>query len=160
MKEERLVHKRSLAALLGLTLLLGGCASTQRQITDSGVSATLPPAAQPYTAPVGDAALDYTAQVELMLPSRDHSRLLAQQLELTLNHGQHPAETVLRALFSFEANRQVDALGGDVRLQLAGVNPVEVSCGVCTVTLAASALQLDHPSMSRACPGLAATLAP
>lgn len=72
------MHKRSLAALLCLTLLLGGCTSTQRQITDSGVSATLPPASQPYTAPVGDAALDYTAQVELMLPSRDHSRLLAQ----------------------------------------------------------------------------------
>ena len=65
-----------------------------------------------------------------MLPSRDHSRLLAQQVQLTLNHGQHPAETVLRALFSFEANRRVDALGGDVRLQLAGVNPVEISCGV------------------------------
>ena len=160
MKEERLVHKRSLAALLCLTLLLGGCTSTQRQITDSGVSATLPPAAQPYTAPVGDAALDYTAQVELMLPSRDHSRLLAQQVQLTLNHGQHPAETVLRALFSFEANRRVDALGGDVRLQLAGVNPVEISCGVCTVTLAASALQLDHPSFYRACQGMAATLAP
>lgn len=154
------MRKRFLAALLCLTLLLGGCTSTQRQITDSGVSATLPPAAQPYTAPVGDAALDYTAQVELMLPSRDHSRLLAQQVQLTLNHGQHPAETVLRALFSFEANRRVDALGGDVRLQLAGVNPVEISCGVCTVTLGGLGLQLDHPSFYRACQGMAATLAP
>ena len=133
-----------LTALLCLTLALSGCSATVDQVSRQGGSATLPPAAQPYSAPVGDASLDYTALVELYLPSLDGTHLIAQQAQLTLNRGRHPAEAVLRALFTYEGNRQVQSLGEDVSLQLAGVNPVEISCGVCTVTLAASALMLDH----------------
>ena len=149
-----------LAALLCLTLALSGCSSTVQQLSRSGSAATLPPAAQPYTAPVGDASLDYTALIDLYLPSLDGTHLIAQQAQVTLNRGRHPAETVLRTLFTYEANRQVQALGGDVRLQLAGVNPVEISCGICTVTLAASALLLDHGAFYTVCQAIAATLAP
>lgn len=154
------MHRKRLAALLILPLLLTGCSSTQTQIMEQEASVTLPPVSQPYTAPVGDASLNYTAQAELFLPSLSGDQLVAQQVELTLNHGQHPAETVLRALFNFESNRRVQALGGDVRLQLAGVNPVEISCGVATVTLASSALQLSSPAFYTVCQGIAATLAP
>ena len=149
-----------LAALLCLTLALSGCTSTLGQLSSTGSAATLPPAAQPYSAPVGDASLDYTALVDLYLPSMDGTHLVAQQAQLTLNRGRHPAETVLRALFTYEGNRQVQALGGTVRLQLAGVNPVEISCGVCTVTLAASALQLNHDAFYAVCQAIASTLAP
>lgn len=149
-----------LTALLCLTLALSGCSSTVDQVSRQGGSATLPPAAQPYSAPVGDASLDYTALVELYLPSLDGTHLIAQQAQLTLNRGRHPAEAVLRALFTYEGNRQVQSLGGDVSLQLAGVNPVEISCGVCTVTLAASALMLDHGAFYTVCQAIASTLAP
>ena len=153
-------HRRLLAVLLGLTLLLGGCASTQKRAEDSGASAPLPTAAQPYDAPVGDAALDYTALVELYLPSVDGTRLLSQQAQVTLNHGRHPAEAVLRALMTYEGNRLVRPLGDGVQLQLAGVNPVEISCGVCTVTLASTAMQLSHEALYTVCQAMAATLAP
>lgn len=59
---------------------------------------------------MGDASLDYTALVDLYLPSLDGTHLVAQQAQLTLNRGRHPAETVLRALFTYEGNRQVQAL--------------------------------------------------
>ena len=58
-----------LAALLCLTLALSGCTSTLGQLSSTGGAATLPPAAQPYSAPVGDASLDYTALVDLYLPA-------------------------------------------------------------------------------------------
>lgn len=156
------MHKRCrlLAALLSLTLLLGGCTSLQKRATDSGAPAPLPTAAQPYAAPVGDAALDYTALVELYLPSVDGTRLLAQQAQVTLNHGRHPAEAVLRALMTYEGNRLVRPLGDGVQLQLAGVNPVEISCGVCTVTLSSAAMQLSHEALYTVCQAMAATLAP
>ena len=153
-------RRACLAILLCLTLFLSSCSSTVSQISRTGTAATLPPAAQPYAAPVGDASLDYTTLVDLYLPSLDGTHLVAQQAQLTLNRGRHPAEAVLRALFTYEGNRQVQALGGSVRLQLAGVNPVEISCGVCTVTLAASALQLNHGAFYSVCQAIASTLAP
>ena len=93
-------RRSMLAALLCLTLALSGCTSTLGQLSSTGSAATLPPAAQPYSAPVGDASLDYTALVDLYLPSLDGTHLVAQQAQLTLNRGRHPAETVLRALFT------------------------------------------------------------
>ena len=81
---------------------------------------------------------------------------------MTLNRGRHPAETVLRALFTYEGNRQVQALGGTVRSSLAGsVNPVEISRGVCMVYFwSPRALAMNHDAFYAVCQAIASTLAP
>lgn len=150
--------KKALCLFLSLAcaFALSGC-STPLDTPSAPVS-TLPPAVSPYEAPVGDASLEYTATIPLFLPSRDGQTLLAQPTPVSLHHGRRNAESLVRALLTFEGNDQVSALGGGVTLQLYGQNPVEVSGGVCTVNLTSSALQLSASELYTVALSLSATL--
>lgn len=121
-------------------------------------AATLPPAASSHTPPLGDDGMTYTSSQALYLPSHDGQRLLAQYAPVTLSHGQHNAESIVRALLSYPSNALVQELGAGVGLALYGPDPVEVSGGVCTVNLSSSALQLEHNVFYNVCMALAATL--
>lgn len=143
----------SLLLCLAMTAALSGCNSQTAAVT-----ATLPPAQTQFEAPVSDALMDYSRTVALYLPARDGQRLIARYEQLRFSHSQHCAEAVVRALISAPANQQTRALGGNVVLSLHGSNPVTVAGGVCTVNLAASALQLEQNDFYTVCLGLAATL--
>ena len=149
--------KRILCLLLALACLvsLSGC---QRVESNAPAAATLPPAESKFAAPMGDASLYHTATVPLYLPSRDGQRLLTEYVALPLNHGQHSAEAILLALLSQPATAQTQSLGNGISLSLYGTQPVEVSCGVCTVNLATTALQLEQPDLYRVCAAITATL--
>ncbi len=108
--------------------------------------------------PIGDAGLRHEAVVPMYLPSLDGQRLLAFYETMTLSYEQHPAETVLRALLAHPGNSRVRPIGGAVPLSLTGSDPVEVSGGVCTVNLSASALQLSMEQLHTAALAIAATL--
>lgn len=149
--------RRMLCWLLCLCCLVGLSGCTTPAVSPA-VSATLPPAASLYEAPVGDDGMRYSATVALYLPSRDGTRLLARYQTLELTHSRSPAETVVRALLAHPGDQDVMPLGGGVNLTLYGTNPVEVSGGVCTVNLASSALQLEHERFYTVCMGLASTL--
>ncbi|MBQ8200915.1 MAG: GerMN domain-containing protein [Clostridia bacterium] len=148
------MNSRRILCLFLSTLLLTGCVHTPV----AQPSATLPPARQPYEAPIGDVGLNHQSIAALYLPSLDGQQLLTFYEPLTLSHRQHPAETILRALLAHPGNSRVRSLGGEVTLALSGSNPVEVSGGVCTVNLAPSVLQLSTQDLYTVCLAISATL--
>lgn len=145
---------RSLLCLMLCTLLLTGC-TTEPAVMPA---VTLPPVSSGPEAPIGDAGLQHQVIVPLYLPSLDGQSLLTFYEPLTLSLDQHPAETILRALLGHEGNSRVQSLGGASALTLAGSNPVEISGGVCTVNLTASALQLSGQELYTAALAITATL--
>lgn len=146
---------KQLAALLLCAMTLTACAVRETPLPPA---ATLPPVMDDIVAPVGDAALSQAMSVALYLPSRDGQRLICQYERLTLNSGRHPAEAVARALMEHPGNEAAAPLGGSVTLRLSASDPIELSGGVCTVSLTPSALQLDHADLYTACLCLTATL--
>ena len=151
---------KALAALLALcVMLLSSCTTGGIPLQAETVTVTLPLSDNAYVAPIGDAALEYTDEATFFLPRHDSARLASLSQEIALNPSRPAAESVARTLLSHEGTGLVSAIGGPVRLSLYGVNPVEVSNGVATVNLAASALQLDRRDFYLACQALANTLA-
>jgi len=108
---------------------------------------TLPPATVTETAPIGDAALEYTADRTLFLPRYDGTSLISLTDAVSCSAARLDEESVIRALLAHDGTGVADSLGGDVQLSLYGANPVEVSGNVATVNLAASALQLDRKTL-------------
>ena len=153
--------KRLLCSLMLLTLLLflTGCvASNGLPITDGTPAVTLPPAEISYVAPIGDAALEYTAEAVLYLPSHDGISLTPVHTQVSYSPVRPKAENLVRTLLAHPSSKQAASLGGDVKLSLYGISPVEVSRDVVTVNLSASALQLDRSALYLACQAIANTL--
>lgn len=143
-----------LAWLLLCALLLNGCTADAPILP----SATLPPILPGPEAPIGDAGLQRDVIVPLHLPSQDGQTLLTFFETLPLPRDRHPAEGVLQALLEHPGNSRVQPLGGPVTLALSGANPVEISGGVCTVNLSASALQLSTQDLYTVALAITATL--
>lgn len=149
--------KKRLSGLVCLLLcaaLLSSCTAAPSALP----SLTLPPVSAGPEAPIGDAGLQHETLVTLHLPSLDGQTLLTLYQPLHLSYDQHPAETILRALLNHQGSSRVRPLGGNVPLTLAGANPIEISGGVCTVNLSASALQLSSHELYSAALAIAATL--
>lgn len=116
------------------------------------------PASQSYVAPIGDAALEYTADATLYLPRHSGSRLTAIVSPVTFSASRPRAESLVRALLNQSGTSTAAALGGNVKLALYGANPVEVSRNTATVNLAATALQLNRGDLYIAFQAIANTL--
>lgn len=149
------MNKRLLCLLLASLLLLSGCTGAERS---TAAAPTLPPAEAKYAPPAGDDGLAQTVTAALYLPSRDGQRLLTRYVTLSGTGTQHSALTLVQALLAQGATGETRSLGNGIALSLYGDAPVEVSCGVCTVNLAATALQLEQQELFRACAAIAATL--
>mgnify|MGYP002740589128 FL=1 len=152
--------KRALALLLA-ALLPGLCACQAGNglpASEASPEITLPPAVQSYVAPIGDAALEYTADATLYLPRHSGSRLTAVVSPVTFSASRPRAESLVRALLNHSGTSTAAALGGNVKLALYGANPVEVSRNAATVNLAASALQLNRGDLYIAFQAIANTL--
>lgn len=151
MKAKRLI------ALLLCTCLVSSCSAKPEQ-TGATKKATLPAAASPYEAPIGDAGLKREVIIPLYLPATDGQRLLTIYETLPITYSAHPAEAVVQALLQHPGTESVRPLGGGVTLALSGTDPVEVSGGVCTVNLSASALQLSLQDFHALCMAMTSTL--
>lgn len=149
---------------LGLCLALAlatltSCAGNSVPITEDVAPAyTLPPARMPYVAPIGDATLEYTADATMHFPSRDGMTLTTVTTPVACSASRPHAESILRTALTFTGDGLAGPLFGGVDVQLAGVNPVEVSRNVATVNLSAPALQLDRRAFYIACQAIANTL--
>lgn len=119
---------------------------------------TLPPNHTSYVAPIGDAALEYSAEFTLFLPRHDSDRLSGVPTEVMLSASKPIAESIVQALLLHEGDGIVSSIGRSVSLSLYGSNPVELSRDVATVNLAASALQLDRQAFYLACQAITDTL--
>ncbi len=151
--------RRLTPLLFCLVFLLTGCSvNSGLPITDSAPTVTLPPAEVSYVAPIGDAALEYTDEAALFLPSHDGISLIETKTSISFSLVRPEAETIIRNLIAHTGNKEVSSLGGDVKLSLYGANPVEISRNVATVNLSASALQLDRMKLFIVCQAIANTL--
>ena len=146
--------------LLLCGMLLSSCTNSGIPIheSDSSLVLELPPIESQFAAPIGDTALEYTAESSLYLPMHDGSRLITLIEEITYTVARPQAESLVRALLNHPGNGSAAPIGGKVKLSLYGANPVEVSRDVASVNLAASALQLDRKAFYLACQAIANTL--
>lgn len=120
---------------------------------------TLPPARVEYAAPDGDFSTGEAALWTLYLPGKNGMHLVAQHVQNIPGLLQtEELEAVTRELLSYPSNSTVDAVGGDITLNLYGDNPVEYSGGVVTVNLASSALSLSYRAFYTLSLALASTL--
>ena len=140
--------KRGLATLAALcaAVCLTSCTTAGIPVREDQ-SFALPDAQANYSAPIGDAALDYAATAVFYLPRHDGNRLISVTQSITLSEGRMTAESIVRLLLEQAGSAIASPLGGDVKLSLYGANPVEVSGDVATVNLSASALQLDRKTL-------------
>ena len=150
------LRRAALPLLLALALLTS-CAGNGIPL-QTEVTTTLPPAQNNFVAPIGDAALEYVAPTTLYLPRHDGARLTTVTTDVTYSAARPHAESVVRALLGYAGDGVASGVGGDTKLSLYGANPVEISNGVATVNLAASALQLDRKEYYVACQCIANTL--
>ena len=119
----------------------------------------LPPARTAWQAPDGDHFSGEAGLWTLYLPGKNGLNLVAQHVQNVPGILRaEELETVARELLSYPGNQQVDSLGGETELALAGENPVEFSGGVATVNLASSALGLGYRGLYTVSLALAATL--
>ena len=142
MKKKR--HHQNVKILFLLTALiqLSGC--TASIPLRSGTDVTLPPPAQQYEAPQGDAGTGYAQTVLLSLPSTQSGQLQMYPERILLSHTKHPAEFTLRKLFSYIGTTQANPLSESVQLSLIPGSSVEISGETATVNLGAGALALNN----------------
>lgn len=148
---------RFLCMAIVCCLVLSSCAA-QVPVSDTEPTLTLPPVEQKFTAPIGDAALEYTAPATLYLPRYDGHVLGSMTVEVSFSAARPEAESLVRALLSQQETGTLSSLGGGVKLSLFGVNPVEQSRNVVTVNLGASALQMDRKALYIACQAITNTV--
>lgn len=150
-------HSAFAAVLVCLSLFLTGCTAQLPQ-SDTEPTITLPPVQQPYTAPVGDSLLEYTAPATLYLPRYGSHVLGSVVTEVSFSAARPQTESLVRALLNRQESSTHSSLGSGVKLSLYGVNPVEQSRNVVTVNLGASALQMDRKALYIACQAITNTL--
>jgi hypothetical protein len=144
---KQFAQKRSiwlLSPLLAALLVLPGCVRTPAPAPEA---VALPTHSVSFVAPIGDAALEYTGSATLYMPRFGTARLLSITDTVAFSAARLNAESITRALLAHAGNGVAAPLGGEVKLSLFGANPVEVSGGVATVNLSASALQLDRATL-------------
>ena len=116
-----------------------------------GASATLPPFTVEYDAPENDSTPARSTPVKLYLPNEDSSVLVSVDATAAFQPFKWYAEPLLEALFSWRPSSvqpsEARSLPGATHLALNTVNPVEVSGGIATVNLAASAMNLSHEDL-------------
>ncbi|MBP3648362.1 MAG: GerMN domain-containing protein [Clostridia bacterium] len=149
--------KGFLVILLCACLILSSCTG-QMPTSTTEPTLTLPPVEQSYAAPIGDASLEYFSTATFYLPRYDSNLLGAFQAQVPFSAARPDTESLVRALLNQPETGTLSSLGGNVKLALYGVNPVEQSRNVVTVNLAASALQMDRRALYIACQAITNTL--
>ena len=152
-------RKRLLGVLAALcaVVCLSSCTGIGISVAE-GESYILPEPNVRFTAPIGDALLEYQQPAIFYLPRHGGSRLITVTDTIPLSEGRLVAESIVRLLLEQPGSSIASPLGGDVKLSLYGANPVEVSGDVATVNLSASALQLDRQALCLVSHAIANTL--
>ncbi len=137
-----------------LCVFLSGCAAGG-SINKPAV--TLPPASYPGDAPEGDLQGDLAAEQVFYLPSVTEDKLSPFTATVTAHPFRWSLEELTHALLTMDAP-DMSSLPGHDRLSLAAANPAEVSRGIATINLSASALSLSHEELNTVCQAITNTL--
>ncbi len=136
--------------------LLTGCASSIPVRNNDGV--TLPPPAPVAAAPIGDAGEDYAQTVMLCLMSSQSGQLEYYPERILLTPFRHPAEAVLKKLFSHQETTQAKPIAKEGQLSLYPGSSVEISNETATVNLGPGSLILNNEERYTVCRAIANTL--
>ena len=150
------MRKRTGCLLMALCLLtvLSGCA--RRNGEPQAPRQTLAPAFVQWQAPDGDQVIRKTGDYAFFLPEPNRQELGMRSARLKGANLKDTAAELVRRLLA-EVNRN-GALRMERDIELYGETPVEISRGICTVTLSSSALQLGYSDYYKLSLALAATL--
>ncbi len=136
------MRKRILCLLTAVCLAaaLGGCARNSGE--ELQPLQTLAPATVRWTAPDGDRVVREAGEYTIYIPERNQQKLGIRKVRLEETDLKETVGDLVRRVLA-EANSN-GALRVDRDLELHRDLPVEISNGVCTVTLSSSALQLSY----------------
>ena len=143
--------------ILFICVCLTGC-SAGIPITSNSIDMSIQSKPVAPIAPIGDANVTYFEKATLYLPMYSGGYLTNFETEIQYSLSRNRAETLMRNLLAFEGDGYIASLGGETKLSLYGKNPVEVSAGVATVNLGATALQLDKLDLYLAASAICNTL--
>ena len=154
-----MMKQKALCLLLMLCLLAGltGCAVKLPQ-EESAPPPTLPPAEARFTAPDGDGIISGGGEYKLYFPSADGLHLVSRTTVIEPANLIDTTEMIVRQMIAFQGDEEARKLGGSRPLDLYGAHPIEISGGVCTVNLTASALQMSSSEYYKTCIALSTTL--
>lgn len=144
-------------SILCTCALLSGCTASI-PIKQNRPVVTLPPVANEYLAPTGDASDNITQTVQLFLPSPQGGQLSLVPERILVSPTRHPAEYALRRLFTYAGTTQAAPLVSGEPLALQPGSGVEISGGTATVNLSPSALALNSKDRYLAFRAIANTL--
>ena len=134
------------------------CCARNRIDEDRAAPSELPPAEARYVAPDGDEVIAEGGEYRMYFPARDELHLALRTIWLEAADLNDTAEALVRAMIDFEGDGEAKKLSSTRPLDLYGAHPVEISGGVCTVNLTASALQLSLSNYYKCSLALATSL--
>ena len=136
------MRKRVLCAGLVLCLLAGMSGCARKGGEDQAPVRTLAPAAVPWAAPDGDRVIRKAGEYLIYVPEKNRQQLGIRSVRAEAADLKATVTELLRQLLA-EVNGS-GALRLERTLELYRDNPVEISRGICTVTLSSAALQLNY----------------
>ena len=150
------MKKRLGCLLTSLCLLaaLSGCARNSGE--ELAPVQTLAPASVSYEAPDGDRPVREAEDCLLYVPEKDAQKLVAHSVRMDEADTMDTATMLVRKLLAEVKANNVFQTERDVELYRD--TPIEISRGICTVTLSSSALQLSYSDYYRLSLALATTL--
>ena len=145
-----------LLAALVCAVCLTGCSSVREE--ERKPAPTLPPAEAGFEAPDGDGILSEGGEYRVYLPGRNVPYLVFRNVDLEAANLNDTAEMLLRKLISWPGDAEIRQMISGRPLELYGAHPVEISGGVCTVSLSTAALQMTLSDYYKYCIAIATTL--
>ena len=136
------MRKRALCAAMILCLLAGMSGCARKGGEEQTPVRTLAPASVAWSAPDGDRVIRKAGEYLLYVPERNQQRLGIRSVRAEAGDLKTTAMELVRQLLA-EVNGS-GALQLERTLELYRDNPLEISRGICTVTLSSSALQLSY----------------
>ena len=136
------MRKRALCAAMILCLLAGMSGCARKGGEEQIPVRTLAPASVAWSAPDGDRVIRKAGEYLLYVPEQNQQRLGIRSVRAEAGDLKTTAMELVRQLLA-EVNGS-GALQLERTLELYRDNPLEISRGICTVTLSSSALQLSY----------------
>ena len=143
-----------LLTALCLTVMLSGCARTPGE--EQKPAETLPPATVRWEAPDGDRSVREAEDCVVFVPEKDEQKLAAHSMRVEEADLKDTVTALVRKLLAEVNGNQVFR---NVReIELYRDSPIEISRGICTVTLSSAALQLSYSDYYKLALALSTTL--
>lgn len=147
-----------IALCLMLALGMSGCSGKGLRIDAEQPEGEIAALQVPYTAPIGDSAMEYTKEAVFYLPTADGKALSPMNGTVTYSPSRTRCDALVRALLNLTPDAEHSPLGFGTKISLYGSTPVEVCRNTAVIHLSASIKQLDMEQQYTVCAAIAETV--